>query len=489
MMNTVEMLESYTGFTRRIQKSFDTDEERLLLMADMIDSIDHIAMIEEKNQKQYLLYWPLQPYKLLHLGCLQPEALFFVEGENEVLQFAIISTDHTDNHCCSPECHFNGRVISRKEEIFPSFFTKSLFDKIRQHRRDIIASNQASSPRTIKVATTEQKDTIDVSYISMNYSSQTNEIEVDLPYYRHNENFINGYTLSGIIEGEFKLEARSTRGLVVVSPLNRNTLFSIIVTSSAIIKLNTDSIHSSLRYTELTLYGAASNTKTILPYNELLNGFELTRLTNKNETVLCRIQSNDSLIISFQEFDKPSNYLLVKSPCRCLCNIDFTHYSLWYTSETVLPLSMSISLNDFALSICEARSRTTPASYRAPAFRNKPSGSVNETLDEYGSMETYFDTIDLIARIKMRNKTGSLIPEFFFMEDALSVRQLRRGPCSSENSAPPLLNNGNSIKPDLLWSIFYKSRALALFDIHESHVNLTPIQPGESYHIVNYVVY
>lgn len=485
-MTTVEMLESYTGFTRRIQKSFDTDEERLLLLADMIDSIDHVAAIQEKNLKQLLLYWPLQPYQLLSPGCFKPEAIYFVEGENEMIQFAIIPIDHSESSTCSPYCHFNQRPIKQKEEFIPSFFAKSLFDKIRQRRRDRIAAKEASSPRTTNATT--MRDKIDVSYSSMNYNAQANEIEVDLPYYRHNDNFTNGYTLSGTIEGQFKLEMHSVRGLAVVTALNHNTTFSIIVTSSAIIRLNNPSLDSSLRFTELTLYGAASNTTSILPYNELINGFALNRLTNGNDSVLCRIQSNDSLIISFEEFDKESNYLLIKSPCRCLCNIDFTRYSLWYTRETVLPLSMSITLSDFARSICEARSRSTPASYRNSSIKARASGTVNERFDEYGSMETYFDAIDLIARIKVLHKAGSLIPEFFLMDNALSVRQLKRG-CNSENTAPPLLNNGNSIEANLLWSVFYNSRALALFDIHERHVNLTPIQPGDAYQIVTYVVY
>lgn len=464
MTSIVEMLDSYTDFSRRVNRVYKKDEERLLLLADMIEKIQEVGGSNLLIQRQSTVYWPTEPIVYTPPSCLDRESVFF---EDDKMVFAVLATKHTRKVCqFSPE------------HLIPSSFVRSLFQEIR------IRCRQPSPPPPSIIRASYTREAVPPSTTGSEY-----------PHSYNNNDFATGNGLAGPIGGKFRLEMRYLKGIVGVTPVDTNTPYSIIVSSAVIISVAKDSLDSSLRSTEITLYGAASDTTTTIPYCELQRGFALRHLTHGNETVQCRVTSNDSLVFSYREYDREQNTLLVESPCQCLCNVDYALYTLSYTSETMLPLCMHIEMGDMARIICDSRSAERAASYAATVgysnIRAKPSNRVNDVFEDRGSMETYFDTIDLLTRLKMMEKKDSPVPEFFLMDTALSVRQLRRGvssPAERQHDRPLCTPSLFPASP-LLWSIFYNSRALALFSVSGRHVSITPILPGEVFEIVSYVVY
>jgi len=313
--------------------------------------------------------------------------------------------------------------------------------------------------------------------------------------------------MTGALEGNFALDMRHIKGIVGVSPIDATTPYSVIVSLSALVRLEH---HSPDRFTEITLLTPLALRTTTIAYNALHHGLTLNSLIEENDGAAscthCRIDSNDALIFMFDTY-ATHNRLAIESACRCRCNVDFAIYALWYQEgASLLPMAMHINTNEFTTAVCRDRVSSSTVMQQHTIPRARSTGAkVNAIFDEYGSMETYFDVIDLITRLKITdtNVKSPPMPEFYITATPISVRQLRRtttttnttpgnvSQCNISTVIPPDHPLHNHLRHDepLLWSIFHNGRALALFNIHDRCVSLTPIMPGERFEVVNYVVY
>ncbi len=489
-MTTVDMLDAYTRFSRRVHREKEGDQDRLNLLATMMDYMFRLG-----HDQQCLIYWPFHAVTLTLLSCMVRETVCL--DDNGYIQFAVNPLSFMNNHydgmsqqCCCKYCHFSG-VTFRGDEFIPSVFVKSLFEKIKHRHRESVTTVSVVLPQ--RKRTFSEIHTINVS------SSDVEKMKPVVPQYTHyrdNSDITKGYTLTGALEGQhFELNMTRAKGIVGVSPINPTTLYTFIVSSSATLRLESYSLDSPTRYIAITIIDPSRPKQAVtIPYNALHHGFALHTLTNGLKTINCRIESNDSLIVMFNEYSE-ENTLSIKGPCKCMCNVDYSLYTLSYNEEnTTVPLNSHININPFIKTYCLGRSQHNKKEYGTHLHHSIPPGvpsnKVNESIDTFGSMETYIDMVDLIARIKITD-TGAdkRIPEFYLASKGLSVRQLRRGCGSEKVSVTPLISNGNEIDPTLLWSIFYNYRAVALFDVCGRNVSFTPIGPGEQFEVVNYVVY
>lgn len=488
-MTTVDMLDAYTQFRKRVHSENTGDAECLILLATIMD-----YMCRFGNNQQCLVYWPYSSILVLSaLSCLVRDTVCLtLDG---YIHFAVIPLSYMKNHhdgtlpqCCCKYCHFNG-VTFRNDEFIPSVFITSLFNKIKERRR---VANREATPRTHIV----QIHTIKVTTKKGIVKDEEMEVEA-APYthFRTNNDIANGYTMIGALEcRRFLLNMRRIKGIIGVSPYIPNSLYTVTVSSSAILRLESFSLDSPTRYIGITIIDPdhyTLDTYVTIPYNALHHGYALRNLVN-SRTLQCRIESNDPLLFMFDHYAE-ENTISVYGPSKCMCNIDYSLYSLSYDDEegSIIPLNSHININPFIRDICTRRSQHNKSEYTNHHTYNIPPGVpsnvVNGSTDEYGSMETYIDMVDLVSRIKITD-TGinRSLPEFYLASKGLSVRQLRRGPPSS---LVPLFNNGNEIAPSLLWAIFYNYRAITLFEVCGRNVSFTPILPGEQFEVVNYVVY
>lgn len=489
---TVEMLDAYTHFTERVFTEREGDDERLIMLATMMDYIQRVGFDQD-----CLVYWPQYGVQMRPLSCLVKETIC-LEKESNMIQFAVnphsYTTLHGGGRSCCRYCHFN-LVSYRHDEFIPSGFVSSLFADLK--RRRIKENTTLSSTRK---RTFSEIHTINVTKKPPQQEKVTLLLSNSLPYQRQNNDFINGYTMTGVLDGRFVLRMSHIKGIIGVSPNPLSPLFTVIVSSSVLLRLESFSLDSPTRYIAITLFSESesTHTTTTIPYNALHHGFPLNSLVDGRDTVLCLVESNDALLFMFNDYAQ-DNIFEVQSPCKCTCNVEYTQYTLSYNDETIVPLGMKIEINPYLYAICRNRcdGYHTPAATASRIPKGKPGNRVNAEFDTYGSMETYFDVIDLIARIKIADAPDASvkIPEFYIFNNPLSVRQMRRSSapsplCFSGGGIVPSFSNGNSeIDPSLVWAIFYNFRALALFDVCGRNVSFKPIGPGECYEVVNYVVY
>lgn len=494
-MTTVDMLDAYTQFRRRVHTEKDGDTGCLIFLATLMDYMFRLG-----DNQQCLVYWPYcSMLTLSALSCLVRDTVCLtLDGH---IQFAILPLSYMKNHrdgtlpqCCCKYCHFNG-VPLRNDEFIPSVFVTSLFNKIKERRRVTNSEEEEEAARktvaaihTIKVKTKKDDD---------------NGMEVETGPYTHfrtNNDIANGYTMTGALEcRRFLLNMCRIKGIIGVSPSPiYNSFYTVTVSSSVTLRLESFSLDSPSRYIGITIIDpehSVPESYITIPYNALHHGYALRTLVNGHDrTLQCRIESNDSLLFMFDHYAE-ENTISISGPCKCMCNVDYSLYSLSYDDEegSVIPLNSRIDINPFIRELCVHRSQhnkkeyTNHHAYHIPP--GVPSNIVNGSFDERGSMETYIDMIDLVSRIKITD-TGinRSLPEFYLASKGLSVRQLRRG-IPSSTLTTPLFNNGNEIAPSLLWAIFYNYRAITLFEVCGRVVSFTPILPGEQFEVVNYVVY
>lgn len=514
---TTEMLDAYTRFGQRIHNERENDEERLLLLANMMDYVTKETDADQLHQS--VVYWPRENVTLGALSCMVRDTVCLESATSRRIQFAVnplsYFNTHTETPYCCKYCHFTGSTRFTQEDFIPASFVASLFRDLKNRRR-----RHNTGTQTPAATTTRKRLFSDVhDSHTIKVSTTGTSIAAGIPcrtysHCRRNDDgdFRHGYTMTGALEGNFALDMRHIKGIVGVSPIDATTPYSVIVSLSALVRLEH---HSPDRFTEITFLSPLSLRTTTIAYNALHHGLPLSSLIEENDgstaCTHCRIDSNDALIFMFDTY-ATHNRLAIESVCRCRCNVDFALYALWYQEgESLLPIAMHINTNEFTTAICRDRINSgvipvTVMQHTIPKARST-GAKVNATFDEYGSMETYFDVIDLITRIKITdtNVKSPPIPEFYITSTPISVRQLRRttGMPSTTTTNIPQCNISTVIPPDhplhisnrlhheepLLWSIFHNGRALALFNVHDRCVSLTPITPGERFEVVNYVVY
>lgn len=496
-MSTIAMLEAYRRFRRRLYDEQHNDEDRLLLLSNMMDYMSRIGYDQE-----CLVYWPRTLVTLSSLSCLVSNAMC-LSRTNEI-QFAVCPVSFTLTHqhngtACCRYCHFSTIASYDEEEFIPSSFITNLFEAVKSRRR--ITNEAAHPPAAVPPRTIyTEVHTINVSMVATLPSATSRNIYT---HCRDNNDFINGYTMTGTLDGLYRLDMRRIKGFIGVSPTHSSlSHYHVVTSSSATLRLESYSHDSSTRFIEIliVLPGIGTTIQTTIPYNALHHGFALNTLVGGSNTLECHVKSDDSIIFMFSEYHEANAFHVESSDgsqCRCKCNVEYSTYSLWFREgECLIPLNSNIDIPEMVRDICRSRSRASVdgSSFRGVIPVGIPSDMVNERFDTKGSMETYFDTIDLIARIKVTDADNSTtssfrIPAFYFTNKALAVRQLRRH--GGHHSVPPvasLIGTATS-DPSLLWAIFYNHRALALFKVIDRSVYFTPIMPGERFDVVNYIVY
>lgn len=498
-MSTIAMLEAYRRFRRRLYDEQHKDEDRLLLLGNMMDYMSRIGYDQE-----CLVYWPRSLVILASLSCVVSNAMC-LSRTNEI-QFAVCPLSFTATHqhngtACCKYCHFGTTASYDDEEFIPSSFITNLFEAVKSHRRIINESEQQPpatvAPRTIYT----EVHTINVSMVAaLSPATPRNTYT----HCRDNNDFINGYTMTGTLDGSYRLDMRRIKGFIGVSPTGPpSSPYHVITSSSATLRLESYSHDSSTRFIEIciVLPGVGVTMQRTIPYNALHHGFPLSTLVDGTDTLECHVKSNDTIIFMFNEYHEANSFHVESSgssdssQCRCRCNVEYSAYSLWFKEgESLIPLNSNIGIPDMVRDICRSRSRASAggAPFHGVIPVGIPSDMVNERFDTKGSMETYFDTIDLIARIKVTDAdTASCIPDFYFTNKALAVRQLRRHCDRRSRPSTSFIGSASDTTSDasLLWSIFYNHRALALFKVIDRSVVFTPILPGEQFDVVNYVVY
>lgn len=503
-MTTPLLLDTYTQFCRRVYNERTKDDDRLLLLANMMDYMTRIG-----HDQECLVYWPRTTIPLTRLSCIVSEALC-LDSSNEI-QFAVcpvsFTAEHRYNgtHCCK-YCHFATMASYDEAEFIPSPLVLSLFEKIKYRRQEVNKKSRAIPPPAV-VTQPPQIIYTEVHTINVTQSFMPPGImeSIEYTHYRDNSNFLNGYTMTGALEGHFRLDMRRIKGIIGVSPVSPSLSYTMIVSSSAVIRLeNYSPFHSSTRFIEITFVvpGATRVTTTTVPYNALHQGYPLSRLVDGVETLECHIRSNDSLIVMFNEFREINTLHIQQGAsshvnCKCMCNVEYAAYSLWYNESpsTLVPLNCDIEVPEMVRQICLVRSQSFDGNRRIDESVipiGKPSDTVNGSFDTKGSMETYFDVIDLIGRLKVTDtnvNSVARIPEFYFAGQCLSVRQLRK-PSTSGSCRSSFISHGSDlVDQSLFWAIFYQHRALTLFEVSGRSVLFKPIIPGEQFDVVNYVVY
>lgn len=495
-MSTIAMLEAYRRFRRRLYDEQHNDEDRLLLLSNMMDYMNRIGY-----DRECLVYWPQTLVTLSSLSCLVSNAMC-LSRTNEI-QFAVCPVSFTLTHqhngtACCRYCHFSTIASYNDEEFIPSSFVTNLFEAVKSRRR--ITNETGGRPPAVVPPRTiyTEVHTINISMVTTLPPATPRNTYT---HCRDNNDFINGYTMTGTLDGLYRLDMRRIKGFIGVSPTHSSlSHYHVVTSSSATLRLESYSHDSSTRFIEIliVLPGVDATMQRTIPYNALHHGFALNTLVGGSNTLECHVKSDDSIIFMFSEYHEANAFHVESSDgsqCRCKCNVEYSTYSLWFREgESLIPLNSNIDIPEMVRDICRSRSR---ASVDGSPFHGvipfgTPGDMVNERFDTKGSMETYFDTIDLIARIKVTDTdSSSCIPDFYFTNKALAVRQLRRHRDRKSGSSTSFIGSASDTRsdPSLLWAIFYNYRALALFKVIDRSVVFTPILPGEQFDVVNYVVY